>query len=596
MKVWIAAVVVIIIIPFRFSNRLFLDDIEQQFESVSETICQLLPDNIYGTLHLVKNIDVAMSDNLISTIAYKYNRPVVIHTGHNGIEDAAIIIINSDSLTSLSIYDLKRISFLLLIVNMVDQMEIVPTIISELRNINIHRITIVSFDSTESAAVNISTLFRHRTINCENSHIYTTSSLSMKDSESFAKNLSTERSHTDFRGCIMDIGIVTMPPFTLIAQNGHELLYSGVEVEMIRVLAEHFNFKIQFIHPPNGTKWGNLHENGSTGLMALIQESKVDFAIGSLARTLARNTLLKGGVGSFYDQIVFGVPPGIPYSPLQQLARPVTTECWMFIIMTCITVSMLFSVDVDEHLCKINLKKCKISLTDVWSILLGGVKLHPPRKVFGRYLLLGWLMVTLVCRTAYQAILFGHLRRGVEFKPILTLQDMFEAGLQYYMYNISQRFFTRSPRIMMRSVIVSDFVSLQNILADIADNKLMVAFPLPKSNIDYFNKQRLFKSKVHINRYIIEKYEVAIHYPLESRLPALFDYMVLRIRAAGLHDCWVRRYRGVIVDNTVEHKKLQLQNLLGAFTIHGILCGLSCIIFLIELKTAKATYFLNMKI
>ncbi|XP_021709302.1 uncharacterized protein LOC110679295 [Aedes aegypti] len=593
MKVWNVAVVIAMIVPYSLSTRLGLDNNVRNFSLVSRTISELLSDAAYRTIHFLKfNNDV--SDLLMSNIVFDYNGPVEIYTGNYGKADAAVMIANSNSLESILTDVLKEISFLILTVNVFNQMEILPIIISKLRTTKIDRITVVSFDS-EGAVVNISTLFRHKTNNCENSNMHTTTSQTLQDSESHVKKVSAERSKTDFQGCVMDVGVVLMAPFTIIEQNGHDLQYSGIEVEMIRVLGEHFNFKIRFVHPPNGTKWGNLHKNGSTGLMAMLQRGRVDFAIGSIARTLTRNTLLKGGVGNFYDQIIFGVPPGIPYTPLKQLARPVTTNGWIFIIVTCIAVSILFSIDIDRYLCVINLEKCKTSFTDVWSILLGGVMNNPPTEVFGRYLLTGWLWATLVYRTAYQAILFGHLRRGVEFKPILTLEDTFEAGVQYYMYNIAQRFFVRNPRILMRSVIVEDNASLQNILADIAENKLMAAFPLPRSIIDYFNNQRLFKPKIHISRYVIESFESAIHYPIDSFLAALFDDMVLRIRAVGLHEYWTRQHRQTIVDNSVQHKELKLQNLLGAFMIHGVLCGFSCIIFLIELNISKADHFLKNK-
>lgn len=142
-------------------------------------------------------------------------------------------------------------------------------------------------------------------------------------------------------------------------------------------------------------------------------------------------------------------------------------------------------------------------------------------------------------------------------------------------------------------MIANDTVSLQNVLCDMADNKLMVAFPLPRSNIECFNKQRLFKSKVRISRYVIETYEAAMHYPIDSPLAALFDDMILRVRAVGLHDFWGRKVRGTVNDDYVEHKKLQLQNLLGAFIIHGLLCIFSFVIFLTEIIVSKIYQFIE---
>lgn len=135
---------------------------------------------------------------------------------------------------------------------------------------------------------------------------------------------------------------------------------------------------------------------------------------------------------------------------------------------------------------------------------------------------------------------------------------------------------------------MSNNAPVQKVLGDIADNKLLAGFPLPRSNIAFFNKQRLYKSKVHTSRYVIESYEVATHYPRHSPLSKLFDDMVLRILAVGLNDYWARQFRGTVVDNSIELKQLNVQNLIVAFILHGIFCSLSCVIFLAEIVAEKA--------
>lgn len=135
-------------------------------------------------------------------------------------------------------------------------------------------------------------------------------------------------------------------------------------------------------------------------------------------------------------------------------------------------------------------------------------------------------------------------------------------------------------------MIVNDNVILNDILNDIADNVLTAAFPLPLSNVAYFNKQRNVKSKAHTSGYVVESYEVAIHYPQNSPLTELIDDLVLRIRAAGLHEYWAQQFQGPKEDNTVEPRVLHIENLLGAFMMHAILCGFCFAVFLVEFAVA----------
>ena len=133
--------------------------------------------------------------------------------------------------------------------------------------------------------------------------------------------------------------------------------------------------------------------------------------------------------------------------------------------------------------------------------------------------------------------------------------------------------------------------TVHKVLSDIADDKLLAGFPLPRSNIEFFNKRRLHKPKVHTSSYVVESYEVATYYPKHSPLAALFNDMVLRIRAVGLHYYWARQFQGTAVENSIKHKQLNVQNLIVAFILHGILCGLSCVIFLIEIMAEKTDRF-----
>ncbi|KXJ72024.1 hypothetical protein RP20_CCG019124 [Aedes albopictus] len=581
--------IIMIIVTLSFV-RLFNLDNRQRIDSISEIVVHLLYNSGYATVHFDLNSVYHPCMESVSDILSLYDGPVIINAGNYNKGDSVIMILDWNMVISMTYDHLEEVGMLVLIVHRDDATQLSPSIPTKLLNSMISKIAIVAIahsSNLEATDAHITIIDRIKTRNCKLIKTVVQSLNQSSITELNVTNTSAGHSSKNFKGCSVDVGIVLLAPFTVSHQKPNAAEYSGLEVDLLRVLASYFNFSIQLTPPQNGMKWGELRKYGSTGLMGMLQEGNVDFAIGSIGRSLARNTMLKAGVGNFYDHVIFAVPPGIPYGPMEKLTMPVSSNAWIFIIATFIVFSLLFSIDVSKQNFRIKLDKQNASFIYAWSVLFGGAMHNSSKVVFKRYVLIGWLSATLVLRNAYQAILFNNLRRGIEFEPILSLEDIDKAGLYYYMYNITQRFFVRNPHILKRSVIVKDDVSLQGILDDIADNKLKAAFPLPRSNVAFFNKQRLFRSKVHVSQYIIETYEVAIHYPIGSPLTELFDEVVLRVRAGGLHEYWMRQFQGPKLDRSIELKKLSLHSLLGVLMIYGIFCGCCCICFAAEIIVDK---------
>ncbi|XP_021707886.1 uncharacterized protein LOC110678801 [Aedes aegypti] len=589
MKVWSGDFVFVIVITLSF-GLLFNSEDDKISNIMSDSLIQLLSGTDYTTVHLYMHSSIGFCNGFAKTFLSMYNGSVKINTTSFTKGDSVIMILDWNMIKSTTYDHLKGIRMLILIACMTNKTQIRPLIPDSLTESMITRIafvTIVQSDIPNVADINITFLERIRTRNCEIFNIFTVPLNQTLSHRSAIINSSVGQLSKNFKGCSMDIGIVLLAPFTVLPQKYGSAEYSGLEVELLKVIANYFNFKIRFTPPPNGMQWGELRENGSTGLMGMIQVGSVDFAVGSIGRSLVRNTLLQAGIGNFYDHVIFAVPPGIPYTPMEKLTMPATLNAWVFVMVSFIFCSLLFSIDIKDQFLRIQFDKRDTLFIYTWSILMGSVMHKPPVSFFKRYVLIGWLTVTLVLRNAYQALLFNNLRRGVEFEPILNLADIDRAELYYYMYNITQRFFVRNPHILERSVIMKDNISLQGVLGNIADNKLKAAFPLPKSNVAFFNKQRVFRSKVHVTQYIIETYEVAIHYSKGSPLAELFDAVISRVRAGGFHEYWMQRYQGPKLDPSIEPKQLSVQSLMGVFMIHAILCVCCCISFVTEMIVGK---------
>ncbi|XP_055543347.1 uncharacterized protein LOC129728898 [Wyeomyia smithii] len=380
----------------------------------------------------------------------------------------------------------------------------------------------------------------------------------------------------------LKVGIVEFRPFTIIHELHGSWIYSGLEVTFVRTIAERLNITVQFYQPPGGEKWGKLAEDNCTGLMRMIQSHEVDFGIGSVDRSLLRNTILQAGVALVNDVVVFAVPSGSMVPSLKRLMRPFSTRAWIVIVLVAFLMSLIMGLHVIVLPNRVKLNRIKGPALDVWQLLLGGVLSSTPKSNFRRLIVTGWIFATMILRTCYQAVYFQHLRSGADFKPLLSLEDIDDAGLHYYMYDILRRLFGCCPHILEMSRTIPESTNGHEVLAQIADNKLKAVVPLPYLYISYYSNHRQGKDPVYMSKYVIQSYGVGIYYPKNSTLPSIFNATILQIHAAGLSQLWSKQYGDFNYFHDVQHKALGIQALFGAFKIYLLLCGCSIIVFAME--------------
>ncbi|XP_058448837.1 uncharacterized protein LOC131428815 [Malaya genurostris] len=328
--------------------------------------------------------------------------------------------------------------------------------------------------------------------------------------------------------CALKVGLIPIAPAIIAKKIKNEWHYSGIEVILVRTIAKHLNCTLEFIQPTGNLRWGDLRETNSTGLMGMIQSAKVDFGIGSLDRSLQRNSILKAGVVSFYDEMVFTVPAGIQFEAVEKLALPFANQTWLLIVICWLIMSMLLGIHSIGCLNRIKLDKITAPELQVWILLLGGGLHKSPNTNVCRLLVLSWIMATLILRTWYQASYFEHLRDGIVPKPILSLEDIDKAGLRYYLYDISRRLFLHSPHILETAIPVPESTGAEEVMTQIAENQLNGVHPYARFYIAFFNNQRKGQAQVHISKHVIELYQTAIYYPKKSTLNRLIDPIVLR--------------------------------------------------------------------
>lgn len=158
----------------------------------------------------------------------------------------------------------------------------------------------------------------------------------------------------------------------------------------------------------------------------------------------------------YYASFVFAIPPGKPYPALTILLYP-----YKYIIWSCICVIFLFTLIsvVALKLTKDRTRafflgpKNNMPVFNMLNITFGGAINYVPTRNFARFILLIWLMMSLVLRTAYQSRLYDYLRTQPHMSPLYYRHTIYSSDFQVYVTEtFYQIFYDRMPEIRPRFV------------------------------------------------------------------------------------------------------------------------------------------------
>lgn len=216
--------------------------------------------------------------------------------------------------------------------------------------------------------------------------------------------------------------------------NGTRLL-SGRDISVATTLAEILNFKVVYSYIGDE---GYFYPNKtSMGVLKSIVDNKTDLAISNL--WLKKNRLNSFGYSNSYasDQLVFVIPPGKKFTALQTLIYPFKNIFWGFILLFSLIGALVIffvkrkSKNVQDFIFGTGVKN---PFMNMFTAFLGGNQKKLPRRNFARYLLMMFLIYSLVIRTLYQGSFFKLLTSNKRNKEVQSINEMIEKDFKFYVY------------------------------------------------------------------------------------------------------------------------------------------------------------------
>ena len=219
-----------------------------------------------------------------------------------------------------------------------------------------------------------------------------------------------------------------------LTPNGTRLM-SGREISLITTLAETLNFKIVYSYIGDE---GYFYPNKtSIGVLKSIADNKTDLALSNL--WLKMNRMKSFGASFSYssDQIVFVIPLGKKFTALQTLIYPFKRTFWgLILLFYFIGVLVIFFVKRKSKTVQnfIFGSGVRNPFMNMFTAFLGGNQKKLPKRNFARYLLMMFLIYSLVIRTLYQGSFFKLLTSNKRNKEVQTINEMIEKDFKFYVY------------------------------------------------------------------------------------------------------------------------------------------------------------------
>lgn len=260
----------------------------------------------------------------------------------------------------------------------------------------------------------------------------------------------------DLQNCPIRVVITTeSEPFVFIVKqpNGY-VNFSGRDISLIEELSESLNFRIHYVILEEK---GFLFDNGTAGgMFKLLLNGSADLAINDLWLTKNRVKYFSATKSYLDDDLVFIIPPGSELTSFDKLVHPLNTRVWILLIASF--TAGYFIIFIIKLQSKIVQKfffgtHVRYQYLNMWAGLLGVSQYRLPTRNFSRFILMLYLMFSLVIRNAYQGSMFKIMRSNVKHKEIQTIDKLFEQkDFKFYALSINLEVLSHFEKLKGRFV------------------------------------------------------------------------------------------------------------------------------------------------
>ena len=218
--------------------------------------------------------------------------------------------------------------------------------------------------------------------------------------------------------------------------------FKGSDIDLINAIAKSLNFKISYT---DVTSFGFEFADGSyQGALKALQENRADFSVSEWWLVVNRLEYFDSTDSYDSEMSVFAIPPGRQLTSFEKLVYPFSTPVWILILLCFLIGSLIIKIATCRGMTAQTFvfgKGVKNPTLNMFAAFIGDAQTRVPGRNFARFLLMNFLLYSMVMRTLYQASFFKLLNSDVHLKEVQTIQEMIDEGFEFYGANGTQDVF-----------------------------------------------------------------------------------------------------------------------------------------------------------
>lgn len=226
------------------------------------------------------------------------------------------------------------------------------------------------------------------------------------------------------------------PPLIFVNHfpNGSRNLYRR-DFELINELSKALNFTILFTFVGDE---GYFYENGtSEGPLRALLDREADVSISDWWLKINRLNFFGSTHPHANDQIIFIVPPGRDLTTIEKLIFPFSLSAWILILIIFLFGFCVIFI-VSKRTKSVQIFVFGTAVTDPLLNMLGGFVCVPqnvlPRRNFARFILMMFLMHSIVIWILYQGSYFKLMQSNKHHKQVESINEMTDQNFKFYLF------------------------------------------------------------------------------------------------------------------------------------------------------------------
>ncbi|XP_058063400.1 uncharacterized protein LOC131213386 [Anopheles bellator] len=405
----------------------------------------------------------------------------------------------------------------------------------------------------------------------------------------------------NFYGCPLRISSFVRVPFMQFTDHSPSVVggrpqLSGIEGNLLELLAVKLNFTPIIVQPPDGQVWGRIYANGTAdGAMKLLLDGTAHLTLGGYLpypELLSRTTQSRS---YYFSDIVLAVREGLaPQTGFGRLLQPFRWPIWLLVG----TELLLAAVWCGWGLLQRRHAGVRLAL-DVWRALIGDSLPVLPRRSLTRFLLVLWILHSTLLRECYKGSLVGYLTAATPLDDISSIRVMLAGGYRFAMTEwLYHRIFegpssSSTPELPGDTLVLFEASEGERLLERILASGERIAVAYTREEIIKFNERD--RSVVNF-RTADEKlltFHFSAYFKRSSPLVDGFNWYIRRILATGFMSRWTaenldtRFLVPTLAAASGQAEVLQLTHLSSSYLLLTVGLALACFTFAVELLVLR---------